>query len=149
MSYQPRYCIGTIEGYDGDEISLQVNPTGDEVNLLRNGGYSQEVLDLLPLFEAAKTDEAKADVQGQFDAALERGRSAYGAVVARTFGHKVYTVGGFILDFSVADKALATITDESLPTDLHAWLRAAPLAAVEFEQERIRTSLKKSLRTGT
>ena len=107
MAFPKRYRGARPPGYEELTFRVLANPDGKLFNRY---------------FGDAGTEESAVDL---------------GAALSEAYGGDVVKGYGATFDFSTPEGAIAAVTDEALPIDLRAWIRAAPYEMVRYERETI------------
>lgn len=65
------------------------------------------------------------------------------ALLVRCYNGKVYEAHGFTFDLSTPEGVKATLQNDEVPEVLRAWLRNAPIKAVEMASEQLVTNWRR------
>lgn len=103
----------------------------------------------LELKVLANPDGALYDTLLMGDLSTDERAAALGAALVTVYAGATVEAYGEVFDFSTAERALATLTNDALPVDLRSWLRNAPIDIVLYERGELGNDFRSSLIPGS
>lgn len=160
MKLTPLYDVAKppMPGYEGLEVKVLLNPTGETWEDFAAGGFAasdqdQALIGTLKELIAAPdtTDKDRATYTkrlADFETELAERQTRMGRALHTLYGAttpiEIDADAGIVLDFSSPEAALKTAQDKRLPDEIAFWLTVLPTEVVTHRRKLIREQLPKS-----